>query len=177
MNTLDTLFSRRSVRSYTGEMPTQEELDTVLKAADAAPVARGIYEDVHLTVIRDRDLLTQIDAAGAAFFGNPGIHPLYHAPVLILVSSRKTVVEKWNIAFSNAAILVHNMCLAATELGLGQCCIWGATAAMSANETLMKKLGLPEDFMPCCALILGKTEESYTLRQIPVGRIDRNFID
>ncbi len=171
MQTLDTLFSRRSVRSYTGEQPTQQELDTILLAANAAPVARGLYDAVHLTVVRDADLLRQIDAAGAALFGNPALHPLYQAPTLILVSGREPQPGAENITFSNAAIVVHNMSLAAVELGLGQCCIWGATMALSANTQLVEKLHLPENFVPCCGLIVGKTEQNYSLRQIPANRI------
>lgn len=176
MNTLETLFSRKSVRTYTCQQLTPEELETVLKAANAAPIARGIYEAVHLTVIQNPQLLAEIDANGAAFFGNPGLTPLYHAPTLILVSSKRPAPGMENVAYSNAAIVVHNMSLAAVELGLGQCCIWGATMALSKNEELVEALHLPEDFVPCCSLILGKTEEKYEQRQIPMERIGCDFI-
>ena len=38
MNTLDAIFARKSVRNFCGA-PSAEELNTVLKAAYAAPVA------------------------------------------------------------------------------------------------------------------------------------------
>lgn len=176
MNTLDTLFSRRSIRSYTGEQLSGEELATILKAANASPIARGIYADVHLTVVQDAAMLEQIDRAGARFFGNPDIHPLFGAPTLIVVSARKPQPGRENIAYSNAAIVLHNMCLAATELGLGQCCIWGATAAMSADAALVDALQLPQDFIPCCSVTLGKTAEHYALREIPEARIGCNVL-
>lgn len=175
MNTFETLFCRKSVRSYTGQQVTEEELTMVLKAANAAPIGRGIYDGVHLTVIQNPDLLRQIDANGAAFFGNPSLTPLYHAPTLILVSCQKPAPGMENVTFSNGAIVVHNMALAAVELGLGQCCIWGAAMALSKNEDLVKKLHLPENFTVCCGLILGKTEENYTLRQVAEHRIGCNF--
>lgn len=68
------------------------------------------------------------------------------------------------------------MSLAAVELGLGQCCIWGATMALSKNEELVEALHLPEGFVPCCSLILGKTEEKYEQRQISIERIGCDFI-
>lgn len=176
MNTLDTLFSRKSVRSYTGLQLTKEELEVILKAANAAPVARGIYEAVHLTVIQNPQLLAKIDANGAAFFGNPNLTPLYHAPTLILVSGKKPEPGMENVFYSSAAIVVHNMSLAAVELGLGQCCIWGATMALSQNEELVETLHLPENFVPCCGLILGKTEGEYALREIPSERIGCDMI-
>lgn len=176
MNTLDTLFGRKSVRSYTGQQLTQEDLEVVLKAANAAPVARGIYEAVHLTVVQDPQLLAKIDANGAAFFGNPALTPLYHAPTMIVVSGKRPLPGMENVTYSNAAIVAHNMSLAAVELGLGQCCIWGATMALSKNEELLEALHLPEDFVPCCSLILGKREGFYEQREIPMERIGCNFI-
>lgn len=176
MTTLDTLFSRHSVRSYTGCQLTASELDTVLKAANASPVGRAIYDTLHLTVIQDAALLAEIDRNAAAFFGDASRTPLYRAPTLIVVSAKKPTVGQENVTFSNAAIVVHNMSLAAVALGLGQCCIWGATAALSKNEELVKKLHIPADFAPCCALILGKTNEEYALRDIPTERIGYNII-
>lgn len=179
LNTLDTLFSRKSVRSYTGEQITADELEVILKSACAAPVGLGKYEDVHLTVIQNPELLDKIDAAGAAVLNKPASQSLYKAPTLILVSSKRPDPENnvmVNLAHSNAAIVVHNMVLAATDLGLGACHIWGATAAVSMNPDLIAELNLPEDFIPCCAVSLGKTDESYSIREIPLDRITKNVI-
>lgn len=176
MNTFDTLFSRKTVRNYTGEQLSGEALSAILKAANASPIARGIYDAVHLTVIQNPQLLSKIDANGAAFFGNPSLTPLYQAPTMIVVSGKKPAPGMENVTYSNAAIVVHNMALAAVELGLGQCCIWGATMALSHNEELVKELHLPEGFVPCSSLIVGKTEESYGLRDIPLERIGCDFI-
>ncbi len=176
MNTFDTLFSRKSVRSYTGEQITAEELEVILKSAYAAPIGMGKYEDMHLTIIQSPELLDKIDAAAAAMFNNPNAHPLYNAPTLILVSSKTPAPAMENIAFSNAAIVAHNMVLAATELGLGACYIWGATGALSKKPDLVAELNLPENFIPCCAVSLGKTDETYSVREIPLNRITKNAI-
>lgn len=179
MNTLDALFSRKSVRSYTGEQITAEELEVILKSAYAAPIGMGKYEDMHLTVIQNPKLLDRIDAAAAAMFGDRSRHPLYNAPTLIVVSSRAPEagnIMMENLAFSNAAIVVHNMALAATEMGLGACYIWGATAAVLQNQDLIAELNLPEKFVPCCAVSLGKTDEVYSVREIPADRITKNVI-
>lgn len=177
MNTLENIYSRKSVRSYTGEQITAEELNTILKAANAAPVGMGQYENVHLTVITNAELLGKIDAAGAAMFGKPDIHPLYNAPMLIVVSAKMPADKAMeNVTYSNAAIIVQNMALAATELGVGVCHIWGATMALQNTPDLLKELQLPEGFLPCCAASLGKTEESYTEREIPMDRIAANTV-
>lgn len=178
MNTIETICARRSVRAYTGEQITKEELDTVLKAANAAPVGMGQYEGVHLTVITNRDLLRRIDAAGAAMFGKPDIHPLYGAPMLILVSARVPAAKAMeNVTYSNAAIIAQNMALAATELGIGVCHIWGATMATRTAPDILAELALPEGFAPCSAVVLGKTALTYEQREIPRDRIAINTIE
>lgn len=177
MNMIETVCSRKSIRSYTGEQITEEELNEILKAANASPVGMGQYDNMHLTIITNPEILIKIDQAGAAMFGKPDMHPLYGVPMLILVSTKTPTKVMENVAFSNAAIIVHNMILEATELGLGACYIWGATAALATSPELIKELNLPEDFIPCCAAGLGKTKCSYELREIPSDQIDKNIIE
>ena len=177
MNTMETIFSRASVRTYTGEPVTPEELAVILQAAKASPAGMARFDTLHLTVIHNADLLAEIDAAGAALFGDPNMHPLYGAPTLVVVSSQKSAPGMENVAYSNAAIMVHNMALAATHLGVGSCYIWGATMAMNKNDAILAKLNLPEDFIPCCAITLGKTDQVYTLREIPEDKIGQTVID
>ena len=54
MNTMETIFSRASVRSYTGQPVTPEELALILKAAKAAPAGMARFDTLHLTVIHNR---------------------------------------------------------------------------------------------------------------------------
>lgn len=176
MNTMETICSRKSVRSYTGESITAEELSTILKAANASPVGMGQFDNLHLTVITNKELLGKIEKVTAAMFGKPEMHPLYNAPMLVLVSSKEPAPMMENVVYSNSAIMVHNMALAATELGVGSCYIWGAVAAASHNPEILSELKLPEGFIPCCAICLGKTEETYELREVPVNKIAQTTI-
>ena len=139
------------------------------------PIGRALYDTVHITVITNEELLNKIDAGGAAYFGDPDMHPLYGAKTYIMLSA-KLQPDYNNVGFSNCAIVVQNMALAAVELGLGACHIWGATVALSKNEELVKELNLPEGFTPCCGLIVGQTDEVYAERDIPEGRIQTAYI-
>lgn len=49
--------------------------------------------------------------------------------------------------------------------------------AMSANAELTSRLALPENFIPCCGIALGKTEFKYETRDVPCDRIAKNIID
>ena len=44
MNTMETICSRKTIRSYTGENITADELNVILKAANASPVGMGQYD-------------------------------------------------------------------------------------------------------------------------------------
>ena len=170
---IDLLLKRKSVRSYTGEGISEEELNIILKAADASPVGLKQYENLHLTVITNKELLGKIEDAAGTMFNKPDYKPLYNAPMLILISSKNMPME--NVMYSNAAIMSHNISLAATELNIGACYIWGATAAISKNIELLKELNLPEGFVVCCGVILGKTDEVYEIKEIP-DRISKSYI-
>ncbi len=176
MDTLKAIRNRRSVRSYTGEKFAENDLQTILMAANAAPVGMGRYENVHLTVIENPELLGAIDRNAAQVFGRPDMKPLYGAPLFILVSARPTMDAIGNTDYSNTAIVVHNMALAAVELGVGSCYIWGATMALAGNPELVAQLGLPDGFSPCCGIVLGATAEKYTDREIPEDRIATVFV-
>ena len=172
---LDTLFKRKSVRTYTGENITKEELDIILKACDASPVGLKQYENLHVTVISNKEFLDKLESLAGNMFNRPGYHPLYGAPTLIVISSKK-MPNMENVMYSNAAIMSHNISLTATHLNIGSCYIWGATAALSRSEELLKELNLPEGYIPCCAVCLGKTNEKYEEKEIP-NRISKNFIE
>ena len=171
MDTFTNLYSRRSIRSYTGESLSEAELAAVLKSAYAAPVGRAKYDSLHLTVIEDAAYLARWEAAVGEAAGNPDAHPFYGAPMVILVSSVVPEAPLDNVAYSNAAILVQNMALAAVELGLGSCHIWGAVRTLNTRPDLLAELPLPEGMQPCCAIILGKTAECYSLREVAAERI------
>ena len=57
MTAMDSIFSRRSIRSYTGEAPSKEELAKILSACYAAPVGMGRYDSLHVTVVKNADFL------------------------------------------------------------------------------------------------------------------------
>lgn len=177
MDTLKAIACRKSIRTYTGEQISDADLKVILNAAQASPVGRSLYETLHLTVITNPELLKAIDANAAKIFGDPDMHPLYNAPTYIVVSSKAGEEGMTNVQYSNAAVMVHSMTMAAVDLGVGHCDIWGATRLMAGNPDLLTQLNLPEGFTPCCGIILGVTEEKYVEKDIPENRIGMNVVD
>ena len=176
MKTMEAICSRKSVRSYTGESITQVELEQLLKAAYAAPVGMKAYDTLILTVVTNQTFMDKLNAASAAMMGRPDAVPLYGASTLIIVSSTLPGGARDNVAYSNAACIVENIALEAVEMGIGTCHIWGAIRALNANPELLKELKLPEGYVPCCAVILGHTNETYEPREIPMDRIKTDYL-
>lgn len=165
------LNTRKSVRSYTGETVSEETMKKILHAANVSPVGLAKYETLHLTIVKNKDLLKELEDNTSKLF-NAKRSFLYGAPELIIVSTTATD----NVGYSNAAIIAQDMSLAAVDEGVGVCHIWGCIMALQGNKELIAKLGIPEGFTPACAVAIGKTDEVYTEREIPENRIAINVI-
>ncbi len=176
MNTLEAIYSRKSIRDFNGKNITEKELNEILKAAYAAPVGRAMYDTLSMTVISNKELLGKWEQHMAAATGNPDMHPFYGAPTVILLSSAIPSAQMSNLSYSNAAIVVQNMSLAATELGIGTCHIWGAVGVLNGNEELVKELKVPEGMVPCCAIALGHFDGKYEVREIAADRIKTEYV-
>lgn len=48
--------------------------------------------------------------------------------------------------------------------------------ALNANNELIGDLELPKDFVPCCGIIIGKTTDKYSTREIPENKVSINYI-
>ena len=89
MELLNTLISRHSVRTYNSEPLLSSDLEKILKAAKAAPVGLGLYDQMHLTVVNNQDFIANANTATAAIMHREGTTPTYNVPTLIFVSAKK----------------------------------------------------------------------------------------
>lgn len=175
METLKAIAMRRSTRAFQPKQISEQELDTILRAGCAAPVGMGAYEAVHLTVLQNRELMEEIAEAAAKAFGRPDMNPFYGAPTVVIVSGTKNRRVP-NIEYANAACIIENMLLAATDLGLGSVYLWGFIRALNDSPDLLKKLDLPEGFTPVSAVALGYPVEPLTGEKKLEKRIAINIV-
>lgn len=174
MELQEAMKRRKSVRNYTGEMISDEKLAHILKAADAAPVGGARYNTVHMTIVKGREWMDKIDANAAKMFHKDGLKPTYGAPMMIIFSIKDPGNEK--VTAADPGFILQNMCLAAVEENVGACIIYGATVAIDMNEDFKKELGIPEGYTALGSLILGETEETYDVRDIPEHRYETNIV-
>lgn len=176
MELMKAIINRQSCRSYKTEQISDEQLEIILQAANAAPVGSAKYDEVKLTVVQNQELLNKLDEEAGIFFGNPDNHPLYGAPTLILVSTKVPQKHGSISPYCNAACIVENMSLAATGLGLGNVYILGAITALSKNEELCKQFKVPEGFFPTSALAIGNSAVDLEEKEITINKIKTEYL-
>jgi nitroreductase len=187
----DVLKLRRSTRKFSNGDLTEAEIDAILAAGEAAPTGSALYKNVHLTVLRDRELIQALAGPAEERKKDPEVQKalaaagvdlkarasqssgpaFYGAPVVYIVSHRKLPAAP-GITFCNAAIVAYTMHLAATDRGLGSVLIWGILEAVRLRPELglYEKLGLPEDFEPLLGVVAGRYVEAPEPRDIPANR-------
>ena len=153
-DTLKIIKERSSVRAYTGEPLSEDEIRAIVEAGLQAPTARNMRE-VHISVIPVKCTLSLIPQAAAkdAMMGNPN-NFYYNAPCVFILSVDKDFV--WNKV--DAGIAVENMSIAASSMGLGNLIIGIISRAMSGNkkEYFAKALNFPENYEFAIAFAAGR---------------------
>ncbi len=156
MNTLEAIAKRKSTRSYKPEQIPEDALQTILKAGCAAPVAMARYDSLHITVVQKQELLDRINAVTTEMMSKVlGVRKNadFGAKTLVFVSS--TPVHRPGTEYTNAGIVVENMVLAATDLGIDSVILGGAPGAVAQDAELMKALQIPEGFTPLLGVFFG----------------------
>lgn len=154
-STLDDLKTRRAIRRYTDEPVTRAELDAVLEAGLYAPTAMGMQRAcvVAVTNRADRDAISRLNAA---VMGRDD-DPFYGAPVVLVVFADGS----WPMAVKDGSLVMGNLLNAAHAVGLGSCWIDRAEPVFETEEgkALMKKWGVPEEYVGVGHCILGHADE------------------
>ncbi len=149
---LDAIASRSSIRSYTEEKLTTDQLDAVLTAGLQAPTATN-RQELHFTVLEGTaPILFEIqDAMGMR--SRPNSNFWYDAPTVIVISGERDF--RWTAV--DAGIAVENMALAAGALGLGNVILGCLKMAMEGEkgEYFSKALAFPEGYGFQIAIALG----------------------
>lgn len=153
--TIQTLLTRRSIRSFRPEAIPQSTMESLIQAAKFAPTAMGL-QDRHFTIVNDAKILDHIVEVavknGATFL--KGHTPFYHAPSVVVVSAP----ENSRYGRENVACAIENLMLAAKALGLGTCYICSVLPGLQ-DEVIRKELKLSENYIPYGCVSVGYPAE------------------
>jgi nitroreductase len=154
---------RRSVRAYTNEPVSKEQIETVLHAGTWAPT--GMHrEPWKFIVIEDKQLIKYVSDETKLLvqqmmppltkqFSTDADIVCYNAPVLIFVCTEND--EQWdNVNLLDCVLATQNMFLKAYELGLGTCYM-GFINFLNNKPESLKKVGVPETCRMMVPFIMG----------------------
>lgn len=157
---LETIMNRKSVRAYTEEPVTDAQVETILKAAMAAPSGMNV-QPWRFVVVTDQSVK---DALCKDSFNKM----IGQAPVVIVVCGETTVMRRPRGAAEDAepvavengnwtadcAAATENLLLAVEALDLGA--VWTACYPYPdrMNPTI-EALNLPEGITPYCIVPIG----------------------
>ena len=149
---LKAIETRRSCRSYEPRQITKEELDAVANAGTWAPSAMG-KQAGKIVVVQDPETVAQLERMNAAVLGDPDAHPFYGAPTVLVVFADSTIPTY----VQDGSLVLGNLQLAASAIGLGSCWINRAKEVFETEEgrALMKKWGVGEQYAGVGHCILG----------------------
>lgn len=151
----DLIKKRRSIRSYTGEKVSKEDLECLLEAGLSAPSAKN-RKPVEYIVIEDEKMLDHLGKfkkGTAAFIGK--------APLAIAILVDKEAAQVTYV--QDASIAATFIQLQATDLGLGSC--WANVLGSTDPE------GRPGEVYIREAL---EVPEKYSIQAIiAIGHIDK----
>jgi nitroreductase len=150
LETLDAIFTRRSIRHYTRQDVPEELVQTLLKAAMFAPSASN-GQPWHFVVIRDRAILDAV----------PNVHPnaamIAEAPLAILVCGKvnPAIPCYWLV---DCAAATQNLLLAAHASGLST--VWlGVAPREERMKGILTLVPLPEGTQPFALIPIGYPAE------------------
>ncbi len=152
---IDNIMTRTSIRAYTGEPVEPEKIETILKAAMAAPTAAN-KQTWEFVVIDDKECLK-------AFAEHlPSVRDVENAGAVIVVCGNLDKAfpgEASQYWIQDCSAASENLLLAAHALGLGA--VWCGGYPMGDRVEFLKDfLKLPENIIPLNVVPIGYPAES-----------------
>ena len=158
--TVEIIMSRVSVRNFTGESISAEQIDTLLRAGMSAPSAVN-KQPWAFIVVTDEVLIARLGEALP--FSRCSNHP---ACAIIPCGDMSKTMEGEMAAFwiNDVSAATENILLAAHSMGLGA--VWtGLHPDMNRVAMVQEMLGLPEHIIPLCIVPVGVPAETPAVKE------------
>lgn len=164
MNVVEAIFTRRSIRKYTGEPISKENMEILLKAGAAAPSAHN-SQPWHFVVVKDPAKLKEIAEK------HPYAKMLPQAGCCIIVCGDKEKQSRTGFLLEDCSAAIQNILLAAHGIGLGA--VWcGLHPVPQLTQLASEVIQLPSTIEPVGMVVVGhKAEEKG-----PANRFDESKI-
>jgi nitroreductase len=153
---INTLLNHKSIRKYTEEMPSDEMIETIVRAGQQAPFSYQMYS---VLLSRNKEK-------------NPWKAPLcfticvdFHKFELIMKKRNwkpsMSQLELLIFGVQEAAYMAENMVIAGESMGLGTCFLGNA---LFKAEEIAEEYDLPKKVLPTVYLVMGYPAEDKPIR-------------
>ena len=153
---LDTIKTRRSVRSYKSDAVPSELLDAILEAGTYAPTGGG-RQSPTIIAVTSKKYRKEIERLNAEVMGKDA-DPYYEAPVVVLVLAEGMS----NTFIEDGSCVLENMMLAAASLGLGSVWVHREREIFDSErgKALLREWGLSKTLRGVGSIALGYSAET-----------------
>ena len=150
---IENILTRVSVRKFTGEKISEEQIQTLLQCAMAAPSAMN-HQPWAFVVVTEDSVLAQL---GQAFpYSRCDQQPA--CAIVPCGDLSKAIVGSEDFWINDVSAATENLLLAAHAMGLGA--VWtGLHPNMERATEAQRLLGLPEHIVPLCIVPVGVPAE------------------
>lgn len=153
METIKTIYQRRSIRQYDSTPLTKQQLDTIIQAGRQSPSAFG-WQQFRFIAIQNPQILHRLDRISAELLKDEyEAENFFGSPQIILVTGRRDN----GCCYIDAACAMTLMMLAATDLGLGSC--WNNQFFTISDQPLLTdyltSLSITTQEVICGCLVVG----------------------
>lgn len=159
---LDFIFKRRSIRVYKPGKINPGTLDSLLRAAMAAPSACA-KDPWHFVCVQKPETLARLASA----LPNGQMLPSAAAGIVVCGDLNEAHDRQLSYMLQDCSAATENLLLAASALGLGACWL-GIHPRPDRIQKVTAILGLPPQVLPVCCVALGwpgETKEARTRYQ------------
>jgi len=142
--------TRRSMRQFTDELLSGDEVKFLLRAGLMSPSSKGLHS-YEFVVVEDKQMLAALSGCKQV-----GSDFLAGAPLAIVVLADPRISDVW---IEDASVAATNILLQAEDLGLGACWIQvrdRQDAEGRPTEEIVKSLlAIPEEMRAVCMIAVG----------------------
>lgn len=169
---IETILNHRSVRSFRDQTLDREQIEAIVKSAQAASTSSFVqaYSIIGVTDQEKKDRLSEIAgnqayvAANGHFFvfcADLHRHKVLAEMENVDLNDSIESTEKFMVALIDAALAAQNAAIAAESMGLGICYIGGIRNDLEAVKEVLKT---PEHVIPLFGMAVGYPDKETDLK-------------
>ena len=152
---IQSLCTRRSVRSFQYKQVEEDALTEILKAGTYAPTGRNRQSPI-MVVVQDTKTRKILQDMNARIMGREGSDPFYGAPTIVVVLADRSVPTH----LEDGCLVMGNLMNAAHAVGVDSCWIHRAREEFESEEgkALLKEWGVQGDYVGIGHCALGYSD-------------------